>query len=329
MKKTNIFVKSIINESNKVLLQKKTIIIFLFIFLFAILNGIYHLKSQSNNEQWKNNLNNKITANQKKIAEWEKEYNEETDEKKKKVYLDFIADFDKENTIFKYAVDNNIPYNVVTVWKFVYYGSSITFAIFIYIILVSSSILSNEYSLGTIKQTAIKPIKRWKLLTSKFIALISFNCLLFVFLFLTRLLVGFILFNKNGFGNIDIILDNNMPIERNVIQYTLTTYFLDFIKLIVISSFAFMISVLSRSTTLALTSALILFLSSNLIAGLLSDYSLGKYTLFPNLNLKQFLLGNSVVTSGLSLKFSVIILSLHFIAFSTMSLLTFEKRDIV
>lgn len=329
MQNIKIFFRSVINECAKIFLQKKTYVVLSFILLFILTSGGTQLNSSTNSKTWKEDTKNKISQNDKKIVEWKNEYDKETDINKKDVYTQFISELNSENTILKYAINNDIPYNVATVWKFTYSNPGLISIVFLYIIFLSSSIVSNEYSMGTIKQVLIKPIRRWRLLISKFVTILIFICFFMTFFFLTKLIIGIILFGGNGygFGSIDIVLNNGIPIQRDVIHYTLIAYIFDIIKLIGISALAFMLSTLSRSTTLALTFSLILYLSSDLMGIFLSNYSFGKYIIFSNFNLSQYLPGNTVGINSLPLELAILVLIIHSIMFLLITSYTFEKRD--
>lgn len=64
----------------------------------------------------------------------------------------------------------------------------------IFLIALSTSILINEYSQGTIKQILIRPHKRWKILVVKFITIILISTILLLFIILLTLVIGGVFF---------------------------------------------------------------------------------------------------------------------------------------
>lgn len=102
-----------------------------------------------------------------------------------------------------------------------------------------------------------------------------------------------------------------------------------YIGLVMIASFAFMISTIFKKNTLAVALSIFIQFTGSLASGVLDllDKDIAKFMFFTNTNLYQYVEGNP--PEGLTLMFSILILLVYFVLFKLIAFLTFEKRDIV
>ena len=92
-------------------------------------------------------------------------------------------------------------------------------------------------------------------------------------------------------------------------------------------TFAFMISTVFRNSALAIGMGVFLMFTGDIIVLVFSEYSWVKYILFANLDLSQYFDGVPFL-KGMSLTFSIVVLTLYFLIFNFISLTTFIRRDV-
>lgn len=192
-------------------------------------------------------------------------------------------------------------------------------------IIVSSGIVSAEFSQGTIKMLLARPVKRWKILLSKYITVLLYSLLLTVILFVVTYITSSILFPK---VLEDTITFSGGEVAANkVLGKALYMMFLGWINTVVISTLAFMIGTIFRSTSLAIGISIFLYFTGNTIVLFLTKYDFAKYILFANTDLTQYETGY-VLIDGLSMSFSATVIAVYAVLFLLLSFLSFIKRDV-
>lgn len=318
----------ICNETSKTFLQTKILVMIILIIISSIVAGIYYNTKQPSSTNWKTVLVNEIKDLEESNIKLKKQIAEE-EGKVNPIYGGLVSDNQEKIEILKYSLKNSIPYNIMTSWHLVNKSTETIFIIIIFMIVVAGNAISSEFSSGTIKFLLIRPYKRWKMLFAKYISLILISLAFLIVLFITTLLVGLVFFGTTGFSTPDLFISGGNIMERNILAYSLQLYAFEFITLVVIITFSFMISTVFKSNSLSIASTLVLMFSGTLLVGIFRDFSWSKYLLFANLDLTQFLPGNTILLNGLSLEFSIMILFAHVILFNGITYLIFTKRDVI
>ena len=120
---------------------------------------------------------------------------------------------------------------------------------------------------------------------------------------------------------------NGNVTEINMLWHIFTTYAYACVNLLMMVTFAFMISTVFRNNSLAVGISLFLMFTGTALVGFLSQYSWVKYILFANTNLMVYTEGTPVV-KGMTMNFSLLVLTAYFIGFNVISWLVFNKRDV-
>lgn len=201
--------------------------------------------------------------------------------------------------------------------EFMNIGKNFTMFVFIFSVVVTAEIVAGEFTWGTIKLLLIRPATRSKILLSKYIAALLYLLLLLVVNYLATAIVGLIFFGNGDAGNLTML---------SVLQaygYTIIDLFMNL-------TFAFMISSVFRSSVLAIALTFILtFLSGTVMQVLVQlKYSWAKYILFANTDLSQYAAGHKPMLEGMTLPFSLTMLSVYYIVFVALSWTVFSKRDV-
>lgn len=316
----------VINEIIKNFTRKKSVIFCVILLLSITALGIYHSRKQPNSNDWKLELNKKIVELKAENDKYQKDL--ETSNNKDDL-AKMMIDMNNENIeIYSYAVQNDIPHNRMTSWKFADKATFLSILVLIFIIISASESIASEFSSGTIRYLVIRPLKRWKLIVGKFASLISFSVILLLISFLFSMILGSTLFGGKGINSVGLFYENGHVSEVSIIKLVFTKYVFEIIRLATVVSLALMISVLLRSSSVSLAVSLGVIIGGNLIVNALTQIQWMKYFLLTNLDLQQYLPGNKPFIKGMTIESSIVILMIYFIVFGTVSLLSFNKREI-
>nr|WP_035723790.1 DUF2705 family protein [Gracilibacillus boraciitolerans] len=261
--------------------------------------------------------------------DWQTQLATETkDLKDSQEEMEFMA-FDSEIAKNEYYLENDIKPQPYDTWQFTLENAGLSMLISLFTIIIAAGIISNEFRWGgTIKLLLIRPISRTKILFSKFVSVLLFSLTMLIALFVTSLLVGLIFFGVNGVNPNIVQMGSDGIEEVSILIEILTQYGLNVVTLIMMATFAFMISTLFRSSAMAIGLAIFLMFTGNTIIGFLADYEWTKYILFANTNLGQYFGSGSPIIESMTLGFSVAVLIVYFVIFILVSWLSFAKRDI-
>lgn len=316
------------NESVKLLKRPSTYIMIALIVVGTILFGFLtqwlhsNSKNESNND-WKQGL-------QQDIELYEQEY-ENTNEEWYKNWME------SQIAINQYRIENDIPPSYVdySMWSFIDESSLMITFVGLFVIIIASGIVANEYSRGTIKMLLVKPYKRWKILLSKYITINLYSLFLLFVLIVSGYIIGSILFENGSFSEKTVIetyiQGGQDPIITTVGAQFVKGILLYLPSLLIINTISFMLSTLFKNQSLAVgVGIFVLFLNSVLGAilfSLLDRYEWFKYIIFPHLDLQIYLYGNNFYDL-LTLPFSLTILAVYYIIFMVLTFTYFQKRDI-
>ena len=261
---------------------------------------------------------------------WQTELQEENAQMAAEMEEDEFSGFTNEMYITEnnYHLENNIKPQPYDGWEYVLENSFLTSVISLFTIIVAAGIISNEFKWGTIKLLLIRPISRTKILLSKYLSVLIFAFMLLVFLLLSSWIVGAILFGLNGLN--PLVVQDMMPgyVQNDVLGEIVKSYGFSLVTLVMMATFAFMISAIFRSSGMAIGLAIFLMMAGNTIVAFLSQYEWSKYILFANTNLNQYTNGMEPMIPGMSLTFSIVVLVVYFVIFMGAAWAAFTKRDV-
>lgn len=227
-----------------------------------------------------------------------------------------------------YRIEHNLPpIEGRTLWGFVTQTSGLISLVSLLSIIISAGIVAGEFTTGTIKLLLIRPLKRWKVLLSKYITVMLFTFGGLLILFGASFLVGGVFYNFSGANHPYLGYIHETVVELNMVGYIFTTYAYACVDLLMMVTFAFMISTVFRNNALAVGMSIFLLFTGNVLVSLLSKYSWVKYVLFANTDLTQYVKGVPLV-EGMTMKFSLIVLTAYFVGFIAISWIFFSRSDI-
>lgn len=239
----------------------------------------------------------------------------------------------------QYNLDNNINPLEQSAAKFttIFMQQAIFLFLPLLIIMLSSDMVSGESSSGTIKLLLVRNVPRWKILLSKYLALLILEVLVVFLSFVLAAIVSGFFFGFGGWfapvatgfkvlaGQLDSTGVRNVPQW----QYSLMVYSLAFFVAFVVGSISFMISVLVKSTAASIGIIMSTLVAGNFISFFLADWKITRYLFMVNLRLTDYLSGSFQPVEGMNMLFSVTVLLGWAIASMIISFVYFTKQDIL
>ncbi len=228
-----------------------------------------------------------------------------------------------------YYLEHDIQPSKYDAWQFVMENQMLLSLVTLFTIIVAAGIIANEFKWGTIKLLLIRPISRTKILLSKYISVLLFAFLTLLTVLVFSWIVGAILFGVNGMD--PHIVQNKMSGSGfeyiSVMERIAEGYGYQLVTLLMMATFAFMISSIFRQSSLAIGLAIFLMFAGSSIVGFFADKAFAKYILFANTNLQQYAYGEPLL-EGMSLGFSITVLAVYYVIFLAVTWLFFTKRDV-
>ncbi|WP_166001681.1 ABC transporter permease [Bacillus sp. Cs-700] len=230
--------------------------------------------------------------------------------------------------INEYRLENDIPpLESDSIWSFMDSSTGVVSLISIFTIIIGAGVIASEYSWGTIKLLLIRPASRTKILASKFIATLLFALLSLVILYISSFIIGGLFLGFNAVDQPYLTYSGGDVAETSMAIHYIVEYALASVNLLMMVTFAFMLSSIFRSSSLAIGLAIFLMFTGSQLTYILSQYDWVKYILFANTDLRVYFDGSPIIES-MTLGFSLMTLLVYFIVFLLLSWLLFTKRDV-
>lgn len=238
----------------------------------------------------------------------------------------------------QYYLDHNINPSAPGAPTFMrmFVENSIELFLPLMVMVVVADLVSSEASGGTIKLLLTRPVKRWKILLSKYIAmLLSVSFIVLSLVFLSYLISGAV-FGYSGW-NLPLLtgfavhgeeLDTTNVHLLSQWKYLLIELGLAWFVAIVVGTLTFMLSVLMRSTAAVMGVMLAALISGAILSNMVSSWKSAKYLFMVNLRLTDYISGTAPPIDGMTLGFSMSVLAVWGIAALFISFLVFTKRDV-
>lgn len=232
-------------------------------------------------------------------------------------------------------VDPSSPNGVTFASGFM--NNAVSLFIPLLVLAIASDLVSGERSAGTIKMLLTRPVSRWKILTSKLIALILFTSLIVFFSAVMAYLISGVVF---GYGGWDMPVFTGFQIngtqlnEANVHavpqwQYLIMQSGLVWFAALVVACLALMVSILVRSTAASIVIMMAAIIAGSILTNMAQSWQTAKYLFMVNLQLTDYLSGTLPPIPGMSLPFSLGVLSVWALASLIVSYGVFVRQDIL
>lgn len=236
--------------------------------------------------------------------------------------------YQRDLKLNEYRLEQDVPpIETKSFWGYLTSSVNLISIVTLFTIVVAAGIVAGEFSWGTIKLLLIRPVSRSKILLSKYLATFLFGLVMLMALFAFSFAIGGSFFGASTITQPYLYFEGGEVVERNMFVHLLMQYGLSSVELLMMVTFAFMISTVFRSSSLAIGLVLFLMFTGTQLVQVLSQYQWVKYILFANTYLAQHIEGTPIV-EGMTMTFSLVVLAVYFIIFNTLSWIIFQKRDV-
>ncbi len=312
---------------------------------------------------WKATLEAMIPYTESEALKWELEYRVDNDIpyaddwknsvieeiREAKASLDpelseeVLQEYEDTITLGLYRLENNISVNPadgedeeaiydgeVTIWTALFQMSSLAATVIgLLIMVVAGSCIANEYSQGTIKFLLINPIKRWKILMSKYFTVITFGYVMLALMFLIVLPTAGLMLGFDGISAPYLTVEAGEVVESSAMLRVVGSWLLGSVEFVIYATLAMALSSLTRSAALAVGLSVFFMLAGNTIVLVLNQFGMdwARYLLFANTDLSAVISGTSGFAMH-SLSFAICVLVAHFAVFFLTMWDAFNKKEV-
>jgi ABC-2 type transport system permease protein len=205
------------------------------------------------------------------------------------------------------------------------------------ILVIASDLVSSEHSSGTIKLLLTRPVRRWKVLMSKFIAMMMYVSLSVFSLALFSYLISGVVFGYGGWNQpiltgfqiAGLEVDTTYVHALEQWRYLIMALGLAWFSCMVVACLALMVSVLVRSTAAGMGIMLATLIAGLILSSMVSSWESAKYFFMVNLSTIHYLSGEIPPIEGMTLSFSLAVLSVWALISVIISFSVFTKQDIL
>lgn len=326
------------NEILKILLKKKMLLIFMLLLIFVSLLSYGQKYSYDNTIK-------KFEAESGGVAyDWKGLTTQRLNDLEERSGNAFIpeevrASIDREMQQLNYFIENDINPITPTASKFnvQFVEQGITLFIPLLVVILAADLVSSEFSKKTIKILLTRAVPRGKILFSKFLALLIMTTLLVFIIAVSSTLVSYLFFQQWGFSEPIVTgfrlvgdqLNSDSTILISRFQYTLLIYSLLWFVSIIMASITLMISVLVDNSSSAIGILMAALIGGQFLQFFLSEWTVVKYFFVTNLDLTRYLTGSYQPIEGMSLNFSILILSAWAAVALIISFMVFNRKDVI
>jgi ABC-2 type transport system permease protein len=134
----------------------------------------------------------------------------------------------------------------------------------------------------------------------------------------------------HGFGqwNVPFLdFENGKVVATNGLLKVLQMYGLQCVEIVFVITIAFLISTVFRSSAMAISMGIGIYVLGPAFVDFLSKYEIGKYYLFTHVNLTQYMY-NEPVIAGTTMTFAISVLVVYFLVMNIISWTVFHYRDV-
>lgn len=204
------------------------------------------------------------------------------------------------------------------------------------IMIIAVDLVSSERGMGTIKLLLTRPVSRFHILLSKYIALIlSVSLIIFIFGLLSYL-ISAIMFGNQGWAAPVLTGFRVEGGELNISevrlvsqwQYILQQFGLAWFISLVVGTLSFMLSILMRSSAAGMGTMLACLISGAILSNMVSSWTSAKYLFMVNLGLMDYVNGSAPPIEGMTLGFSLTVLAVWMLGSLIVSFGVFMRKDI-
>ncbi len=253
--------------------------------------------------------------------------NKSADEKER--YYQLEEEIMKDNYILENKVDLNKGDSLNAVLR--NFPNEFGLFILIYTVMISGSIVSEEFNKGTIKSLLTKPYKRSKIIISKLLTVLLLIPVLILMMILGEIIIGGLILGFKSLATPVLIFNSHTLslVKFNIFIYLLLSVLSVLPMYLVLGCFCFMLSTLTNSTSAAITITFLVYLFGNIASSLALTYNLKILKLLVSLHWDFSYLVNCLENPyGFKWLTSLIVILIYLIIMVVISVVNFAKKDV-
>ncbi len=320
------------NETMKVWRKKRFFVILLILavlipmFTYAQLKAAESFRQQSGTTDWRIQAETRINDYQNRLnsaripEEW-------------KAYI--RVEMQRLQYYLERDIDPEAPSAVTFAREFT--ENSVELFLPLMVMVIASDLVSSEHSQGTIKLLLTRPVRRWKVLASKFVALMFYVSLTVLSTALLSYLISGVAFGYSGwqapvltgFSMTQTGIDTSQAMIVPQWHYVLMVLGLAWFSCLVVGFLSLMVSVLVRSTAAGMGIMLAVLIAGTILANMASTWESAKYLFMVNLDTVAYLAGRMPPIQGMTLPFSLAVLGVTALLSLLVSFGVFTRRDVM
>lgn len=318
------------NEMVKLAGKRRLLVVTLIITILISLFTYAQLKQAEENRKRFGDVDWRIALEQQ-LARWE---NRLTDGRAPDDLEGFRVRIEQQ----RYYLDNNINPSEPGAPTFVrgFVENGINLLLPLMMMIIAADLVSSEHSAGTIKVLLTRKVRRWRILLSKYLALVlSVSIIISLFGLLSTLISGTVFGFKGwsapvltGFNVSGGLLDTTGVHMLPQWQYILMELGLAWFVSLVVATITFMLSVLIRSTAAVMGTMLACLIAGTILSTMVASWESAKYLFMVNLQLIDYLEDAAPPIAGMSLGFSLLVLLIWGASALTIAFVSFTRRDV-
>lgn len=267
-----------------------------------------------------------------------------TDHRQKEHYEDMML-------TAKYRVEHDVSYNIagtsitdgdsgefddeevdtrITMYTAFSASTMVVTFIGLLIIIIAGGTVASEFSNGTIKFLLINPRSRGRILVSKYITVITAGYALIVISYILALISSVVMFGADDIGAMYVRTTSGSTTAVPGPLYVFGQFMLSSIYVVVMATFAFALSSLVKSASLAIGLGIFLMTMGQGAVELLKEafnIDAVRFTIFANSNLQSIARGQTMF-AGQTVGFALCIIAIHMIVFLLTAWDGFVRRDV-
>lgn len=205
------------------------------------------------------------------------------------------------------------------------------------IAILASDIVSAERAEGTDRLLLTRPVRRWKVLLSKLVALLIFTTFTLAAGGLLAWLISSLALDHRGWGvptytgfqlseeGLSFSQVRELPLWLDAV----VAYGLEWYALIAVAVISLMLSVLFRSSAASMGTMLAFLIAGTILTRLSPDWTAGKYLFVSGLPLAAYYTGQAPPYPGMDLTFCIQLLAVWMVIALTVAFGVFTRRDML
>ncbi|MCW9133224.1 ABC transporter permease [Bacillus paramycoides] len=326
------FANLVLNESEKIYRKKRIFVVMLILailiplFVYAQYREIETTQKRLGTTDWKVSLQQQIVDSQNRL----------NNSRLPEEWRDWLkVRVEQQQYYLDHDINPTAPGAPTFVRAFIEQG--ITLFIPLLVMIVAIDIVSGERSDGTMKMLLTRPIRRWKILLSKYVTMLFFISLILLLVGVFAYALSGLVFGYSGW-NLPVLTGfviDKETLNTNFVhlipqwQYILMAYGLAWFVAIVVGTISFMVSVLIRNTPAGMGVMLAALIAGGILSSFATSWEGAKYIFSVNLSLTDYLSGKLPALQGLSMGFSLMNLTIWAVVSLIISFVVFTKQDMV